>query len=82
MKFTKTKTDTVEVEITFPHYRKTVCHTYKVINEHRSICVTNVDDWKGISEARADLAWNLESTECTEEYYNEQFNQILKSLSV
>ena len=81
MKFTKTKTETIEVEITFPHYRKTVCHTYKVLNEKNAICVTNLTEWHAIGMTPAPLAWNCESTECDESYYTQQFNEVLTHLT-
>lgn len=81
MEFTKTKTEKIEVEITFPHYRKTICHTYKVLNEKHAICVTEVTNWDSIGQCVSDQAFNDNTQECTEDFYNKQFTKISKKLS-
>lgn len=80
MKFTQTKTEEVEVEIQFPHYRKTICHAYKVIDEKKCLAVCDLEGWEEIGAVKPSQAFFNESKESTEDYFNKQYQKVLKRL--
>jgi len=75
MKIEVTKTEMVEVEVSFPHYRKsadTDCHWYKVLNETESIQVTNTHSSKTIQTCPTAHAYthNFDVVDCTKEEFD------------
>jgi hypothetical protein len=74
------KTLEEKVQITLPYFTKTICHYYKVYSEDHCIAVTNLAGYKGVQIQQSSLAFASTYEVCTEQEFNEMFNQINSEL--
>ena len=79
MKTKITKTIIEEIEVTFPFYKKTIAHRYKIIDENNTICVMRgFKDKTFCIEKRDYLSEDIFlKHDCTESEFMEWFNETI-----
>ena len=83
MKIKIKQTTETEVEVTFPHYSKTVAHYYKAISETSCIVVTRGFKDRQVCVDFRDYsspAFDISNMDGTEQEFNEWFNTAMQIL--